>query len=115
MIKKYTYGREWEEAQVVELTFELIDGRLVAPVGHRKRTRKYLHGHYHTSVDDARLYDSKNQCIDAYVTTLKLTIAPTLRKIATLEAQRTGGIDLSAYEVRLAEHHQAEFESLHRD
>lgn len=89
MIKKYTFGPEWQTARIVELTFELIEGRLVAPVGHRKRTRKALHGHYHTSVDDRRLYDSINECVDAYVTTLRMTIAPTLRKIEQLESLRT--------------------------
>ena len=100
MIKKYAFGREWEEAAVVELIFELIDGRLVAPVGHRKRTRKVLGGDYHTSVDDRRLYNTKNEAIDAYVTTLRMTIRPTLRKIDRLLAERDPPQTITADELQ---------------
>jgi hypothetical protein len=86
MVTKYVCGRDFESPHVVELTFEEQGDLLVAPIGHRKKARYYLGGHYFTHKSDSTLSDTRNAAIDAAIQHLRAKIKPTVDRIATLES-----------------------------
>jgi hypothetical protein len=83
-ITKYVCGRDWEPPYVQELTFEEQGDLLVAPIGHRKKTRYHLGGHYFTHKSDSTLHDTHNQAIDAVIQHLQAKIKPTVDRINAL-------------------------------
>jgi hypothetical protein len=110
-ITKYVCGRDWEPPYVQELTFEEQGDLLVAPIGHRKKARYYLGGHYFTHKSDSTLSDTRNEAIDKVVAHLRAKIKPTRDRIAELLAMRIGvGVDMTEYNERLEEHNQAMFD-----
>ena len=83
-INKYVCGRDFETPHVVELIFEEEGDLLVAPIGHRKKTRYHLGGHYYTHKSDSTLHDTHNAAIEAAILHLKAKIKPTLDRINEL-------------------------------
>src|SRR4051812_40387631 len=67
MVTKYVCGRDWETPHVVELKFDEEGDLLVAPIGHRKKARYHLGGHYFTHKSDSTLSDTRNEAIDAAI------------------------------------------------
>jgi hypothetical protein len=137
MVTKYVCGRDWETPHVVELKFDEEGDLLVAPIGHRKKTRYHLGGHYFTHKSDSTLSDTPNEAIDKVIAHLRVKIKPTIDRINALsmlkeiepykpsidphvtmhdlERASTHHIDLSEYDRRQEELNQASFDGLHRD